>query len=38
MKKAFGKMLLTEYIDEDPHRLELPSPEVLFLPRSYMYM
>ena len=28
MKKAFGDMLLTDYIDGDLSRQQLPSPEV----------
>ena len=28
MKEAFGNMLLTDYIDGNPDRSSLPSPEV----------
>lgn len=28
MKEAFGDMLLTDYIDGNPERCSLPSPEV----------
>ena len=28
MKEAFGNMLLTDYIDDNPDRSSLPSPEV----------
>lgn len=28
MKEAFGDMLLTDYIDGNPDRMKLPSPEV----------
>ena len=28
MKEAFGNMLLTDYIDDNPDRCSLPSPEV----------
>lgn len=28
MKKAFGDLLLSEYIDGDINRQQLPSPEV----------
>ena len=33
MKKAFGDMLLADYIDGDLNRQQLPSPEV-----GYSYM
>lgn len=36
MKKAFGEKLLSDFIDGDPNRQQLPSPEVIFLAIAVM--